>query len=75
VPGALPLAITAAVLTVVTVTLVLLALRVGRLLERLDERRQGREQRATVERTRRYGQAAGSGTTYVSTRQPKERPF
>jgi hypothetical protein len=75
VPGALPLAIAAAVITVVTVTLVLVALRVGRLLERLDERRQGREQRAIVERTRRYGQAAGSGTTSVPARQRKERPF
>ena len=59
-PGALPLAIAASVITVVGGGLVLLTLRLGRMLERLEKKQQERQQRAIVERTRRYGQAPGS---------------
>jgi hypothetical protein len=55
-PSALPLAIAAIVIAVVTTAIVLLTLRFGRILERLDAKQQEREQQAIVERTRRYGQ-------------------
>jgi hypothetical protein len=55
-PSALPLAIAAIVIAVVTTAVVLLTLRFGRILERLDAKQQEREQQAIVERTRRYGQ-------------------
>ena len=62
-PGTLALAIAASVIAVVTGALVLFTLRLGRILERLDEKQQERQQRAIVQRTRRYGQAAGSRTS------------
>jgi hypothetical protein len=55
-PSALPLAIAAIVIAVVTTAIVLLTLRFGQILERLDAKQQEREQQAIVERTRRYGQ-------------------
>ena len=69
-PGALPLAIAAIVIGVVTAALVLLTLRFGRILERLDAKQQEREQQAIVERTRRYGKGAGLGTRPDAASQP-----
>src|SRR5216117_3504371 len=60
VPELPALAIAASVIAVVVAAVLLLTLRLGRILERLDARQQEREQQAIVERTRGYGQGAGT---------------
>jgi len=60
VPEPPALAIAASVIAVVTAAVVLLTLRLGQILEQLNAKQEERQQRAIIERTRRYGQEGES---------------